>query len=612
MKICIISFFSFYVFVDVVPYYWGNDTSLYALTSIGLSNGEYGISNELMVKYQGDPFVPKQWAPTTKDVGIPIITPGWPFLGSIGYSLAGYNALFYLAPIIFVILLIVTERITTKLFGNVAGVLGLFFVASSEFVLWAGRNFNPDLIFPLFMLLGFFFTLKFIKTNKSSYLLLSSTFFALTTIFRMNGIIFFPIEILVVGIFLIKNFYSNKNPSENNSQSSFSNPNGLKTNSTTTHSFKKLNNPVQIISNLGSLFLPWIIIAVFFMIFNNYYFGDPFTNYLSERDLLNTTSDKNFVQSFFIFDYDRFEYIKYYSVGILPHSFNLFFQDALNDNFRFINNNWISIVIFLFFIVSATISFFTKRNRTEIGIILLLIFGLLLFYSSNYITTPYSEVSFRSLDIQFRYMVPNIILFSILFGFILSSVWDFKKDTYKKIHDKISLNKVQLPLLISILLLVSSFMLVSAPYIKFNDPDFEFFVPPEMENPFSWTKQELPENSIMIFPTGRDMYQYNHGIPFYTNNGWVANDFHSNMIKDDDIEIIKTEMERNYSFFSFKAKKTGDPWFFRYLEDKHNLVLQDYNRTFCKLVDVSSKNDIGESSDDVCYGLDEKFVPKFP
>jgi len=69
-----------------------------------------------------------------------------------------------------------------------------------------------DSIFSLFFLLGCYYLIKFFSEAKEKFVLLSSVLFVACSFVRYNGIIFFPIEILLVaGYFLYQGLIKREN-----------------------------------------------------------------------------------------------------------------------------------------------------------------------------------------------------------------------------------------------------------------------------------------------------------------------------------------------------------------------------------------------------------------
>jgi len=203
IKIAVISFFSFYLIDNPFPWYDGSDSTVYGISSIDLANGTYGFTNEFMQRFHGSPFVPYQWVSTIHDTAIPKIQPGIVGVGATAYLLAGPIGLYYIGPISAIFLFISVERIGTKLFGPIPGLVALIFFVTSVMVLWTGRVLGTDMIFSLFLILGFFYFVKFFNCSGGKNIFLASVFFSLSVVFRINGIVFFPIELISFSIFFI-------------------------------------------------------------------------------------------------------------------------------------------------------------------------------------------------------------------------------------------------------------------------------------------------------------------------------------------------------------------------------------------------------------------------
>jgi len=177
IKITVISFFSFYLIDHPFAWYFGSDSTVYAISSIDLANGTYGFTNELMQRFHGGPFIPAQWVSTIHDTAIPGIQIGLVLVGSTAYFLAGPVGLYYIGPISAVFLFISVERIGTKLFGPIPGLVTLILFVTSAMVLWTGRFLGTDIIFSLFLILGFFYFVKFFNCLGGKNIFLASVFF---------------------------------------------------------------------------------------------------------------------------------------------------------------------------------------------------------------------------------------------------------------------------------------------------------------------------------------------------------------------------------------------------------------------------------------------------
>jgi len=118
-----------------------------------------------MQRFHGSPFVPYQWVSTIHDTAIPKIQPGIVVVGATAYLLAGPIGLYYIGPISAIFLFISVERIGTKLFGPIPGLVALIFFVTSVMILWTGRVLGTDIIFSLFLILGFFYFVKFFNCS---------------------------------------------------------------------------------------------------------------------------------------------------------------------------------------------------------------------------------------------------------------------------------------------------------------------------------------------------------------------------------------------------------------------------------------------------------------
>ena len=210
VKISFIAFTSIFLILNFTPFYYGYDSYLYGTATIGIVDGSYEYTNELLDQTGSDLFHPSGWTITNDNTAIPKSSIGIFGFSTISYLLAGYFGLFYLGPILTILLIIVSERIATKIFGEVAGFLTLIIVGTDSIILWTGLNLLTDNIFSLFFILGSFYLIKFFKTRKESIIFLSSIFFVIAAFVRINGVIAFPIEMFILGFFALKSIKNEK------------------------------------------------------------------------------------------------------------------------------------------------------------------------------------------------------------------------------------------------------------------------------------------------------------------------------------------------------------------------------------------------------------------
>jgi len=318
IKIAIIVITSFYLLANFIPFYDGNDTLVYAVSAISLATtGTYEVTNDLMQEAGGMPFIPRQWVNTVHDTAIPIGSSGIYGLATIAYILGGNYGLFYLGPIFAVLLLIFSERIATKLFGSLAGLVTLVLVATDAMIFLNGRWLLTDTIFTVFFILGCFYLIRFLQQKRDSLILFSSIFFAISTFFRINGVIFFPFEILiVVGYFSFQKIKQKKDLNTKSINKS--------------SSLLFLQTKSKKLFKIGIfLLIPWLVYFLFFFSFNAYFFGDPLTSYQEQLAECKCGKDNlpekdEIVSNLFKFNSDRFEWIKYDSVPLLPDTVQSF------------------------------------------------------------------------------------------------------------------------------------------------------------------------------------------------------------------------------------------------------------------------------------------------
>jgi len=365
------------------------------------------------------------------------------------------------------------------------------------------------------------------------------------------------------------------------------------------------------------LFIPWIIFFIFFFSYNTYYFGEALT-YYGEQEEFQLDTNKNLIGSFFVFDSDRFDWIKYYSIGLIPDEIKANLMDLTSTNdFKFADNNWVSIILFVILLSALLISWYDKNKRTEVIVLVTFVMGTLLLFSSSYLTESYELNYLFSPDIQERYMISSLVLTLMLFGFLMNRIWKINLD---KFSGRIKLRYKSIKfifLIILVLFLVASFY--SSPSVRDIEVNgLSFNNPIEAANMLSmWTMDsEGISGKNVVIDVGRNAVFYNT-IPFSTNYGVKDGVWDSDLIDKVHIKILKEIMEESYEVYSFKDKREEEALFFRYLELEHSLILKDYSRTFCKLEQVNTVDGtINLQSDDICYTsggfVYKKFLEKPP
>jgi len=211
IKIAIIVIFSFTILANIQPFYIGIDSLIYAWSGMQFLDGSWGFTNELIIESEGNEFLPFFWERSTNDRAISFAPSGIIVFAAVSYLVGGYYGLFYAGPIIAIVFLIIAERIATKLFGSFVGLVTLGLLAIDFELIKLSASFMTDIIFSLFVLLGIYFLVKFFHEQKSKLILLSSIFLAGSAFFRYTGMIYFPIEVvLVLSYFLFFGFIQKK------------------------------------------------------------------------------------------------------------------------------------------------------------------------------------------------------------------------------------------------------------------------------------------------------------------------------------------------------------------------------------------------------------------
>jgi hypothetical protein len=612
IKIIIICFFSIYVIDYAYPFYQANDGMVYGGESEHLANGMYGFTNQFVQRFHEGPFIPEQYVGTIQDSAIPIAQPGTILVGTIFYLFAGSSGLLFVGPVFAILLFIVSERISTKLFGAIPGLVTLILVITFNMILWIGRGLQNDLAFTLFVILGFFQLVKFFQKSSNKHILLASCFFSISALFRITGFVIFPIEIISFALFFFYAVYVTKSL-KISTQTENGNEVNKQSEGFPIHLITHLKNQIlskqnkKIINFTILMFIPWVIFFVFYLISNNYYFGDYFTNYQTEYDLQyasrhGTPPVDRTLGSFLVFDSDRLDWIKYFTMGLFPDNVNLYLRDTLHTrDFHFVDNNWLSIIVYAVFAFAALIAYFKKFMRGEVFLILILIFAFLFFQSSSSFNPPYIDADNKIKDEQTRYMIPSFVLFSIIGGLITS--WGLKSANLRTLKIRnFQINLFHISIFIILTLFLSSVISTSDAFIDYSNPKKSHFVFPNVDEILQSTRDELPKDGIIISQQGRWVITLYNGIPFQIATGRIQNNWNENNINQDDIKIIKTLKNEGHDFFSIKNQGIQESYIFRYLERDHGIILKNFSTNLCKLELISSNENSQEVGDDVCYG----------
>jgi len=593
IKIAFIIFVSFSLIANIIPFYegGGGDDYVYAITGIDLAKGSYGYTNELWTETGRIEFIPQHWKETNQDVLVPVSSPGIIATSAFSYLIGGYYGLLFLGPIFSILFLIISERIATKLFGSFVGLVTLILLGSDLTIFKVGVQLLTDNIFSIFFILGVFYLIKFFHSKKDKLILISSIFFVTSAFFRFNGLIFLPVEVLiVVAYFIFQNISTSRQKLTSNNILSMI-------------TLSKINSK-RILKISALMILPWLSVFLFYFSYNDYYFGDPFTSYYESRGL----DSAYLFSSLFIFDDDRFDSIKFYSIEFLPDiiGFNLLKNSSkdLSDALE----NLLTIFSFFILILAAAITLYDKKKRIEVFALISFIMGLLLFYSSDYAVTIGQDG---------RFMIPALTTTFILFGFIVQRILQINFRRYpRKGTNNISKSvKVGMWIIIGIFLVGS--VLGQGLYQVQQIMKADFNINPEVHvSRYPLDSEGLSGESIIVETKGRRALEYNAN-PFLPARGsWVnsINELDPNLVPQEPIQILKKVMKDGYDAYTFKdPDRKFEPLYFRYLEAEQGIILKDYSKTFCKMDLIESVSETSENQikpDDICYMYRGEIVPK--
>ena len=572
IKIIIIAFASMMLLANFVPFYQGADSLIYGISSVNVANGSYEYTNELLDEYKGSPFIPHQFVKTNQGTAITSGGVGIYGIGAFFYLIGSYYGLFYLGPIFTILLLIFSERIATKLFGDLAGLVALVIIAFDYWIFNGGIRLLTDNIFALFLVLGCFYLIKFLREGEEKSILFSSIFLVASSLMRLNGMIFFPIEIMfVLGFFLIYFVKKSKNDSR------------IK-NGKLGRVLTLQKNKAKIMKISVFLIIPWLLFFLFFFSYNAHYFAEPLTTYEEQR-----VSKPSIVSSSIKFDTTRVEWLRYYSVGFLPDTLTsnlLKITEYEPDNF--FDKNWLSGFSFAILFSALGVALYEKKKRTEVIVMLGFISGSLLLFSSSYVSPPVTPellnlpVYGPSPDTQHRYMIANLVLTSMLFGYLMNRVWKIKLENFSNNRKK-TIKSVKIVFLIALSLFLLTTVLGSKQVQGITDSGFTYKNPVSFANRYPVDLQGLTENSVIVDSRSRRVLELGV-IPFNPNMGISkTSGWNPDNINQKHIEILKTIINDGYDVYVFKNQRAEDVPFFKYIQVEKGIKLKNHSKTFCKM-----------------------------
>ena len=538
IKIAIILFISFSVLGHFIPFFEGSNSYHYGTASILLVEEGITKSNPLWEKYETDEFLVDNWLLTDQNEMIPMSGNGLIALGGIAYVFGGYFGLYYLSPIFFIILLVVSERIATNLFGKYAGLITLILLSTSNLLFRNSIQFHTESLFCLLFVLGAYFLIKFGRNNQSYLILIASAFFAFSSTVRLSGIILFPIEFFILTIFIINNYLKTKKiKNEEN--------------------MKNINKKIIL---LPLAIIPWVVFFLIFAYGNIATTGEPFVTY----GTLNAGHNVSFESSpsaLITFEQIDFENIKQYSKYLLPYIFAGVFNNIDNNFENILGEHWIGLIPLIILSLIFISSYKLKKKKLELFVMILLIFGTVWVYSS--ITSE----ELGEIGVPGRYVLPAFVLSSMIFGYAIEQI-------FSKIRKKNGLKPKILQLsLVSVLLVFVIISFYFTPAITMLEQDNYFKNPFDYEREFPLKENGINEKSILVTAMGSRALEYNL-IPFNpTSNQIIANESVESLnllVKDYDVFVFKTPYSNNEIKTMSELEKKG-------------FVFMDYSENFCSL-----------------------------
>jgi len=538
-KITIIVFISFSVLGHFIPFFEGSNSYHYGIASILLTEEGVTKSNPFLEKYETNEFLVENWLRTDQNEMVPMSGNGLIALGGIFYLFGGYFGLYYLSPIFFIILLVVSERIATNLFGKYAGLITLILLSTSNLLFRNSIQFHTESLFCLMFVLGAYFLIKFGRTNQSYLILIASTFFVFSTTVRLSGIISFPSEFFILTVFIINHYLTNKKIKKKRSN--------------------RIRNKNSIAFSLAAV--PWIIFFLFFVYGNISNFGEPVVIYGTLNEGYFKYFDEPSPLTLIEFEKSDFENVKEYSKYLLPYIFAGAFNNIDDNGENILGQNWIGFIPLIILGLIFISSYKSKNKKLEVFVIILLVFGTIWFYSS--ITSE--ELAGK---VPGRYVLPAFVLSSMVFGYAIEQIFSNirKKNGIKPKIFQLSL--------VSVLFLFVVISYNFTPAITMIEQDGYFKNPFDYKREFPLKENGINENSILVTPIGSRALEYNL-IPF--------NPVNINKNSDESIELLNLIIE-DYNTFVFKTPYTINEIKILSELEKKGFVFIEYSENFCSLI----------------------------
>jgi len=549
-KIAIIVFVSFSILGHFVPFFEGSNSYFYGIASISFVEEGITKSNPFLEKYETNEFLVENWLRTDQNEMVPMSGNGLIALGGLFYLFGGFFGLYYLSPILFIILLIVSERTATSLFGKYAGLITLILLSTSNLLFRNSIQFHTESLFCLLFVLGTYFLIKFGRTNQSYLILIASTMFAFSSTVRLSGIISFPIEFFILTIFIINNYLKSKK-------------------------IKNKENKNKKIISLSLAIIPWVVFLLIFAYGNIATTGEPFVIYGTLNEGYTRFFESS-PSSLIAFEESDFENVIQYSKYLLPYIFAGAFNNIDNNFENILGEHWIGLIPLIIMGLIFIFSYKTKNKKLEVFVMILLIFGTVWIYSS--ITSE----ELGEIGVPGRYVLPAFVLSSMLFGYAIEQI-------FVNIRKK---NEFRLKILQgSLILILFLFVIISynfTPAITMLEQDNYFKNPFDYEREFPLKEEGINENSVIVAPVGARAQEYDLAVfnPI-TTNGTYSNS----------VNLLENIIHEGYDVYTFKVPfNKAEKNIIYNLVDEYGFILKEHSTTFCKIELSSDKKSISDEN----------------
>lgn len=578
-KISIIIFSAYSVTANFLPFFENGNPYFYGVNAVLFGKGQFSITNDLLQETGRPEFIPENWLMTEHGTAVPMSGTGLMVVGSLFYLIGGYYGLFYLSPIFYIILLIASERISSKLFGSYVGFVTLLIVSSSNLLFRNSIELLTESIFSLFFVIGVFYLIKFLKTKKNYCLLLSTVIFTLATWIKLNGLIALPLEIFVISMYFIFAISTEKK--------SLTDLNNPKIQNNSQQIIKKLKNK-RLLKVFLIIIIPWSFFLISHIAYYEHNFGDPLTNYGTEQGFTNYDTSLSAILKF---EYKDYENVKQYSKYLLPYQIPAIYNssDANFDNV--LGNNWIGLISIGSLLAITTISFYTKDKRTEIFVLMMFVLGIVWFFSS--ITLEHRAER----GVPGRYMLPAFILSSMIFGYFLQKI--IKKEISKEkpiLKILIKFSKIILIVILGVFFILAFYF--SNPIQIIIEEGWNFKNPEEFAKRYPLSLEGLTEDSVIV-GMGARVVEY----------GFISfNPILTKQISSDSVNLLEKIIKEGHDVNTFKIPFTiHETNWINSLVNEHGFTLKDYSKTFCKMELSSYDKSI---SDENCINNEPIRKPK--